>query len=160
MATRKCKDSDTQASKHSKQCPHCGAPVKKKSGCLGIIGIISSTLDDSSSPPPAQPAVAPDLKEKPKPTPPVASKPKHPHTTPDWKARPAEFKAQYLPEFQTPTVRSRISLKLKSGSTQEAVTKSLMIDNEDPVYFQTVSTLHNNTEYRIPQTVVFLNKEA
>lgn len=150
MATRKCKDCGNQVSKRAKQCPHCGAPAKKKSGCLGVIGllflvavvigIISSVLDDGSSPPPAQPAAAPKPKDKPKATPPPSTEPKakpeQPQPTPepavqpepaapDWKARQAELKTEYLPEFRAPTIGARISLKLKGGSTQEGVIKSL-----------------------------------
>jgi len=39
MATRKCKDCGNQVSTRAKQCPNCGAPVKKKTGCLGVIGL-------------------------------------------------------------------------------------------------------------------------
>ncbi len=56
MATRKCKDCGNQVSTHAKQCPHCGAPVKRNSGCgfivalvLGII-IVSSIMSDKTSP--------------------------------------------------------------------------------------------------------------
>ena len=151
MATRKCEDCSNQISKRAKQCPHCGAPVKKKkTGCLGIIGllflvavvigIISTALNDESSPPPAQPAAAPKPKAKTTPPPsetgepkarPQQPQPKHESPTPskpavpDWKSRQAELKAQFLPEFRAPEVGSRISLTLKGGSTQEGVIKSL-----------------------------------
>lgn len=151
MATRKCKDCGQQVSKRAKQCPHCGAPAKKKSGCLGvvalffvmvlIIGVISAALDDSSSPAPpapAAPAPAPEQPQAESQPPPVssaeantdtevhASQPLAPvSATTDWKARHAELKARYLPDFKPPAVGSPISLTFKVGSPQEGVLKSL-----------------------------------
>lgn len=151
MTTRKCKDCGNQVSKRAKQCPQCGAHVKKKKGYLGVvglrflvavvIGIISSALDDGSSSPPAQPAAAPETKQGPTPPPSAPAKPvakpqrepkPEPETpppaepaVPDWRARQAELKAQYLPEFKPPKVGSQISLTLKGGATQQGVVKSL-----------------------------------
>jgi hypothetical protein len=146
MATRKCKDCGKQVSTRAKQCPHCGAPVKRTSGCLGVIallflvfvviGIISSTVDQEpkpkhSSPVPrvhspstSTPSTIPPPKPDPKPTPQPPPEP----APPDWDARREELQAQFLREFKAPQVGSTVSLQLKQGNTMQGVVKSLTDD--------------------------------
>lgn len=40
MAIKKCKECDKEVSSKAKQCPHCGAPVPKKVGLVGIILVL------------------------------------------------------------------------------------------------------------------------
>jgi len=45
MALTKCKECGKEISKKAKICPHCGAPVKKKTGCLTIVvGVVLAGL--------------------------------------------------------------------------------------------------------------------
>ena len=77
---------------------------------------------ESPTPPPSpQPIAATPELVQPKPE----TKPEAKPTTPDWNARLAELKAEYLPKFHAPKVGTQISLKLKGGSTQEGTIKSL-----------------------------------
>jgi len=157
MATRKCKDCGNQVSTRAKQCPHCGAPVKKKSGCLGVIvllflvfvviGIISSSVDQKPKPKPSTPAPrahSPSVPTTPTAltaTPSASTTPTAPTATPeptpqpppqpappDWDARREELHAQFLSEFSAPRVGSTISLQLKQGNTLQGVVKSLTED--------------------------------
>ena len=148
MATQICKDCGGQVSSRVKTCPHCGAPVKRKTSCLGMIGyifiaailisILPVIITDKKSTPPKQTATPPPTESltPPPSTQPVTatpepvqqkseSKPEAKPTTPDWAARLAELKAEYLPKFQAPIVGSQITLKLKGGGTQEGIIKSL-----------------------------------
>ncbi len=68
MALIKCHECRKDVSSQAKLCPHCGAPVKKKSGCgmllvvliLIIIapGIFSSFTDGAATPTPSKPSPA------------------------------------------------------------------------------------------------------
>lgn len=145
MATRKCKDCGNQVSTRAKQCPQCGAPVKRKSGCLGaiallflvfvVIGIISSSVDQKPKPKPKSPAPqahsssAPTTPAVPKatPKPPPPQAPPQP-VPPDWDARRGELYGQFLRQFTTPQVGSTISVQLKQGNTMQGVIKSLTED--------------------------------
>jgi len=59
MAMKKCKECGNEVSTKAESCPKCGAVLKKKTGCLGYIGIgifilfmlgvISSLIDDGSN---------------------------------------------------------------------------------------------------------------
>jgi len=40
MALQTCNDCNREVSSSATQCPHCGAPIKKKMGCLKIIGAL------------------------------------------------------------------------------------------------------------------------
>lgn len=148
MATQICKDCGGQVSSRVKTCPHCGAPVKRKTSCLGMIGyifiavilisILPVIFSDKKSTPPIQTTTPPPTESltPPPSTQPVTatpepvqqkseSKPEAKPITPDWAARLAELKAEYLPKFQAPKVGSQITLKLKGGGTQEGIIKSL-----------------------------------
>ncbi len=148
MATVICKDCGGEVSSRVKACPHCGAPVKRKISCLGIIGyifiavilisILPAIFSDKKSTPPIQTTPPPPTESlTPSPsTQPVTATPKPVQqksesipeakpTTPDWAARLAELKAEYLPKFQAPKVGSQITLKLKGGGTQEGIIRSL-----------------------------------
>lgn len=153
MAMRKCKDCGGQVSARAKQCPNCGAPMKKSSGCLNaivliflvivVIGIVSSISDNDSASPAASPPIEPNNKQEPvQPRPPKseasASKQSKADTTvpppavpavPDWTSRHAELKDKYLQEFVAPLIGSRITLGTKMGVSQEGVVKSIT-DNE------------------------------
>ena len=146
MATRKCKDCGNQVSTRAKQCPQCGAPVKRQSGCLGIIvllflvfvviGVISSSVDQKPKPKPSRPAApahspappamptVPTTAPEPKPTPRTPPEP----APPDWDARAAELRAQFLREFSPPQIGSTVSLQLKGGNTMQGVVKGLTGD--------------------------------
>ena len=39
MALRKCKECGHYVSSKAKKCPNCGAPIKKRIGCISLIGI-------------------------------------------------------------------------------------------------------------------------
>jgi hypothetical protein len=149
MATRKCKDCGNQVSTRAKQCPHCGAPVKRKSGCLGVIvllflifvgiGIISSSVDQKPKPNSSAPRASSSSSDTTAPVRPPAPKPK-PTTQPppepappDWDARQQELHAQFLREFTAPQVGTTISLQLKQGNTMQGVVKSL---TEDEIQIQ------------------------
>lgn len=148
MATVICKDCGGEVSSRVKACPHCGAPVKRKTSCLGMIGyifiavilisILPAIFSDKKSTPPIQTTPPPPTESlTPSPsTQPVTATPKPVQqksesipeakpTTPDWAARLAELKAEYLPKFQAPKVGSQITLKLKGGGTQEGIIRSL-----------------------------------
>jgi hypothetical protein len=146
MATQKCKDCGNQVSTRAKQCPHCGAPVGRKSGCLGailllffvfvVIVIISSSIDETPSAAVAKPAPTqtspPQVSQGrtpsvPKPTPETPSKPEPPteSAAPDWEARGAELYAQFLREFVAPAVGSPITVKLTQGKTMQGIVKNL-----------------------------------
>lgn len=149
MATRKCKDCGNQVSNRAKQCPHCGAPVRRKTGCLGaivilflvfvVIGIISSSVHEppnasgpkptlaQTSPPPADsgrtsPPIHPAPQPAPKPEPPPEP------VAPNWEARRAELHTQFLREFTAPTIGSPIALKLTQGNTMQGAVKALTED--------------------------------
>ena len=148
MATQICKDCDGLVSNRVKKCPHCGAPVKRKTSCLGMIGFIfiavviisllpaifsdnktapamqtvtPPSAETLTPPPSSQPATATPEPEQQK----SELKPEAPPTAPDWSARLTELKAEYLLKFQAPKVGSEISLKIKGGGTQEGIIKSL-----------------------------------
>lgn len=103
-----------------------------------LISILPVIFSDKKSTPPIH-TTAPPPTESPTPPPSIQpvtatpepvqqkseSKPEATPTTPDWVARLAELKAEYLPKFQAPKVGSQITLKLKGGGTQEGIIKSL-----------------------------------
>jgi hypothetical protein len=59
MALKKCKECENDVSTEAASCPKCGAPIKKQSGCLSLIGwafvilimfgVIGSMMNDGSS---------------------------------------------------------------------------------------------------------------
>ena len=59
MALKKCKECDNQVSSNAESCPKCGAVLKKKTSCLGMLGagililfflgVIGSFMDDTPS---------------------------------------------------------------------------------------------------------------
>lgn len=154
MATQECKDCGNEVSTRAKQCPHCGAPAKKKTGCLGVIGllffvaiiisVIFASLNENPTAAPAQPTETTPSSTEPQTALPAAhpnqakqqEEPKQPEATPkpkaepkptppDWDARQEELKAHFLPRFIAPEVGSRIALQLKAGGTQEGTLKNL-----------------------------------
>lgn len=71
MALIKCKECKKEVSKKAETCPHCGSPVKQKTGCGGLIGLVvivfilvgifANLADDSS---PNNPPPVPEIPEK------------------------------------------------------------------------------------------------
>lgn len=124
MALTKCKECGHELSKKARQCPSCGAPVKKRSGCLkpvllvlgvfAVIGIVSSIVapSDSNAPPSTPTSKPPHAEASKRPT---ASAPETTSTDPE------EQSSQQQEDYE-PLPTNAIDLITQSGITYEQCT--------------------------------------
>jgi hypothetical protein len=138
MATQKCKDCGNQVSDQATQCPHCGAPRKRKSGCcLGVIAclligvlliiVISVSFDQNPKPASSSPIVPP-VTAPPQPArdlPEVNSTKTVEPIVVDWEARRRVLESQYSDSFVKPVTGNTISVTLTQGNTITGIVKAL-----------------------------------
>lgn len=154
MAMQKCTDCGKQISNQAKQCPQCGAPVKRKKGCLGTVAVIfiigffiwiiaASGGDKQKTPQPSQ-----VTESKTAPLPPVSTtqvrastavqttpkitpkvEPTVGMAAPNWETRRTELHSKYLREFVAPRVGSNVALQLATGNTVRGILKELKQDS-------------------------------
>jgi|GEM_PF-492338 len=132
MSMMKCKECGNQVSKKASQCPHCGAPAKKKAGCgtllllgfLGFIaiGVIGSLMTDRADSAESREPTASTTREssrtsEPEPRPAQAPKPQP--TAPPFDIRTVG--SNELPSTTTLKESHRFTIAGGSGTTEARV---------------------------------------